>query len=154
MSGISFEWDVTEIEDWVNQLKEKTEEDISKLMEETIKEIAARTLAKVIARTPVDSGHLRRGWTGGEEVDPYVYAYNSLNVIIVDNSAYVITLHNPVDYAAHVEYGHDVVGGSKASGGTVVGHVDGVFMLRKSIAEMEEELPGILEEKFIEWLGD
>ena len=70
--------------------------------EECAKELAARLLALVIKRTPVDTGYLRRGWTGGKSAGAKAFA----DSLTVEHSGdtYTIIVENPVEYASYVEY--------------------------------------------------
>ncbi|NOU68385.1 HK97 gp10 family phage protein [Paenibacillus sp. LMG 31461] len=94
-------------------------------LEECIKELAARLYAKTVARTPVLSGDLRRGWSIG----PIQRVGSNIQIEII----------NPVEYAMYVEYGHRTRNHR--------GWVEGRFMLTVSIAELEQELVAILEQK-------
>ncbi|GFN35817.1 HK97 gp10 family phage protein [Tepidimicrobium xylanilyticum] len=140
-------WDIKELEKYIDKLKGLAEEEVQKFCEDTLKEIAARTLAKIIARTPVGvyppgsgkvGGTLRRGWTAGEDMDPYEYIYNHIKVI-KKGRVYQIIIENPVEYAAYVEYGHRTRGGKR--------FVEGRFMMTISIDEMQRELPRLIEKK-------
>ena len=147
-------WDTKELDKYIDKLKGLAEEEVQKFCEDTLKEIAARTLAKIIARTPVGvyppgsgkvGGTLRRGWTAGEDMDPYEYIYNHTKVI-KKGRVYQIIIENPVEYAAYVEYGHRTRGGK--------GFVEGRFMMTISIDEMQDELPALLEKKLNDFLGE
>jgi len=151
-------WDTKELKEWIDKIKGLTEEEIEKFNEQTIKEIAARTLAKMIARTPVGDyppssgkmgGTLRRGWTGGKDVDPYTYILNDIDVI-KKGRTYIIILSNPVNYASYVEYGHRT---REKKDGTR-GWVDGQFFMKISEDEMQDELPALLEKKLNDFLGE
>ena len=151
-------WDTKELKEWIDKIKGLTEEEIEKFNEQTIKEIAARTLAKIIARTPVGEyppssgkvgGTLRRGWTGGKDVDPYTYILNDIDVI-KKGRTYIIILSNPVNYASYVEYGHRT---REKKDGTR-GWVDGQFFMKISEDEMQDELPALLEKKLKDFLGE
>lgn len=151
-------WDTRELKEWIDKVKGLTEEEIEKFNEQTIKEIAARALAKMIARTPVGDyppssgkvgGTLRRGWTGGENVDPYTYILNDIDVI-KKGRTYIIILSNPIEYASYVEYGHRT---REKKDGTR-GWVDGQFFMKISEDEMQDELPALLEKKLNDFLGE
>lgn len=103
---------------------------IPKFFEECIKELSARLLAKTIARTPVDTGLLRRSWTIGQ----IVHIPAGIEVEII----------NPVEYAMYVEYGHRTRNHK--------GWVEGRFMLTISIDELEREMPAILDKKLEQFL--
>ena len=76
--------------------------------------IASKLIAKVKLKTPVDSGVLRRSWQPKK--------INNLERLVYNNSR----------YAQYVEYGHRTRGGKS--------FVDGVYMLEKSVKEIESEL--------------
>ena len=76
--------------------------------------IASKLIAKVKLKTPVDTGLLRRSWQPKK--------INNLERLVFNN----------VKYASHVNYGHRTRGGKS--------FVDGVYMLEKSVKEIEQEL--------------
>ena len=76
--------------------------------------IASKLIAKVKLKTPVDTGLLRRSWQPKK--------INNLERLVFNN----------VKYASHVNYGHRTRGGKS--------FVDGVYMLEKSVKEIESEL--------------
>ncbi|CAI6087177.1 HK97 gp10 family phage protein [Cohnella sp. JJ-181] len=98
---------------------------------ECIRELAGHLLAKTIARTPVDTGLLRRSWQIGE----IKWTPTGIEVEII----------NPVEYAMYVEYGHRTRNHA--------GWVDGRFMLTISIQELERELPAFLERKLQQYIN-
>ena len=77
-------------------------------------DIASKLIAKVKLKTPVDTGLLRRSWQPKK--------INNLERLVFNN----------VKYASHVNYGHRTRGGKS--------FVDGVYMLEKSVKEIESEL--------------
>lgn len=100
-------------------------------LRECIQELAARLLAKTVARTPVDTGLLRRSWQIGE----ISWTPNGIEVEII----------NPVEYAMYREFGHRTRNHA--------GWVDGSFMLTISIQELERELPAFLERKLQQYIN-
>ncbi|MBH0330125.1 hypothetical protein ABH14_10015 [Brevibacillus brevis] len=100
-------------------------------IEECIRELAARLLAKTIARTPVDTGDLRNGWTIGP--------------IQREGDDYLVEIINPVEYAMYVEYGHRTR--------NHMGWVEGRFMLTISQEELEAEMPAFLEQKIQQFMN-
>lgn len=104
--------------------------DFRRFEEECIRELAARLLAKTVARTPVVTGQLRRGWQIGE--------------IKRTANGYEVEIINPVEHAMYVEYGHRTRDHT--------GWVEGRFMLTISIQELERELPAIIERKLQQFL--
>ena len=79
-----------------------------------LNEIGMKLKTRVVLKTPVDTGVLRRSWK-----------YKTIN----ENEG---ILSNSVHYASHVEYGHRTRGGKS--------FIDGVYMLEKSVKEIESEL--------------
>ena len=79
-----------------------------------LNEIGMKLKTRVVLKTPVDTGVLRRSWK-----------YKTIN----ENEG---ILSNSVHYASHIEYGHRTRGGKS--------FVDGVYMLEKSVKEIESEL--------------
>ncbi|OME58223.1 hypothetical protein BSK59_08555 [Paenibacillus odorifer] len=96
-------------------------------MEECIRELAGRLLAKAIARTPVLTGDLRRGWQIGQ-------------VVKLPGGGVHVEITNNVEYALYVEFGHVTR--------LRTGWVNGRFMLTLSEQELEREMPAIIERKF------
>lgn len=76
--------------------------------------VSSKLIRKVKLKTPVDSGVLRKSWHSKKDGDLARVVYNN------------------VKYASHVEYGHRTRGGKS--------FVDGVYMLEKSVKEIESEL--------------
>lgn len=142
----------------MDQFRKKVEQSFSKsqvdlFIESCAKELAARLLAKVIKRTlpgqyPKKSGKkggtLRRGWTGGKDMDGTVYA-QSLKVQH-RGGVCVIEIINPVEYASYVEFGHRTRGGK--------GWVEGKFILSVAEEEIQASAPKILENKLKKKLGE
>ena len=79
-----------------------------------LNEIGMKLKTRVVLKTPVDTGVLRRSWK-----------CKTIN----ENEG---ILSNGVHYAQYVEYGHRTRGGKS--------FVDGVYMLEKSVKEIEQEL--------------
>ncbi|MEK4193278.1 HK97 gp10 family phage protein [Paenibacillus sp. FSL L8-0323] len=101
-------------------------------MEECIRELAGRLLAKAIARTPVLTGDLRRGWQIGQ-------------VVKLQGGGVHVEITNNVEYALYVEFGHVTR--------LRTGWVNGRFMLTLSEQELEREMPAIIERKFQKFLN-
>lgn len=76
--------------------------------------IASKLIAKVKLKTPVDTGTLRRSWQPKK--------ISSLERLVFNN----------VSYGQFIEYGHRTRWGKS--------FVDGVYMLEKSVKEIETEL--------------
>ena len=80
----------------------------------TLSKISSKLIRKVKLKTPVDSGVLRKSWRSKKDGDLARVVYNN------------------VKYAQYVEYGHRTRGGKS--------FIDGVYMLEKSVKEIESEL--------------
>jgi predicted GTPase len=121
--------DFKQLEKYADKLKKLDTRAMSNFSEETLKELSERYLRKVIMRTPVMTGNLRRGWTVGE--------------ITKTENGYAIGIINNVEYAPYVEFGHRTRNG---------GWVAGQLFMTNSEAELERELPQILESKLEKFL--
>jgi hypothetical protein len=99
---------------------------------ECVKEIAARVLAKTIARTPVDTGELRRGWTIGQ-------------IQRTPDGGYLVEIINSVEYSLYVEHGHRTADHT--------GWVEGRFMLTLSLKEIEAEMSSFLNRKLQQFIN-
>ncbi|MDQ0492766.1 HK97 gp10 family phage protein [Paenibacillus brasilensis] len=78
------EFDFSEFEQLGKSLR-KMQADYPRFVEDCIRELASRLLAKTVARTPVDTGMLRRNW--------------QLGPVERVGGGYSIELFNPVEYA-------------------------------------------------------
>lgn len=85
----------------------------------------------------IPGGTLRRGWRIEAVQILYGEEYYRLDVV------------NDVEYAAYVEHGHRIVGRN----GKVYGWKPGRHMLKISVAEVEEEIPGIVEKQLRAIMG-
>ena len=117
-------------------------------MESCAKALASRLLSRVIKRTPVDSGELRKGWTGGKQNSATAWAEN-LTIKRV-GKVYQITVSNPVGYAPFVEYGHRHVTRNRK----VTGWVPGQYMLTLSTKEVESLAPALLQKRLRAFLTE
>lgn len=100
-------------------------------------------------------GALRRGWTGGKNVDAKDYA-NSLS-IKRQGRKYHIDIKNTVEYASYAEYGHrQNVGRYVPALGKKLkqGWVKGKFMLTISEAELNRTSEAILQKKLKNFMKD
>lgn len=145
-----------------NLEKLNSEKERDEFMQRCEKRLAADLIANVVYRTPVgvypaesglSGGTLRRGWTGGEEADPYVYAAN-MTVEKVGNMC-AIVVYNPTEYASYVEHGHRQEAGRfvPAIGKKLkAGFVEGVHMLENSENELKQKAPEIVQDMLDQWL--
>ena len=93
---------------------DKSSSNYGKEAKKVLNTVGMRLKAKVTLKTPVDTGVLRKSWR---------YKTISENEGILSNN---------VHYAPHIEYGHRTRGGKS--------FVDGVYMLEKSVKEIDSEL--------------
>lgn len=122
--------------DNLNKTLDNSSKNFKKEGQKTINKLGNKLLSKTIKRTPVDTGVLRRNWLG-------------------KSGDLEFTVSNNTKYAIFQEYGFRVVGGRgglkgkrrkgnkknlkprKTSG---KGFVEGVYMLTKSVKEIEQEM--------------
>ena len=93
---------------------DNAQDNYKKEAKKLLNKIGMKLKTRVVLKTPVDTGVLRRSWK-----------YKTIN----ENEG---ILSNSVHYASHIEYGHRTRGGKS--------FVDGVYMLEKSVKEIETEL--------------
>lgn len=129
MSGLG-DFDFSDITKLQKNLQ-RMQKDFPMFMEECIRELAGRLLAKAIARTPVLTGDLRRGWQIGD-------------VVKLPGGGVHVEITNNVEYALYVEFGHVTR--------LRTGWVNGNFMLTLSEQELERELPGIMDRKLKKYI--
>lgn len=122
--------DFKQFENFKNDYQ-KILKDFDTFIEDFLFEQAIRALRKTKLRTPVDTGTLRNAW----DIDK--------NVQREGNNLY-ITLFNPLNYASFVEYGHTKPGR--------IGWVDGYFMAKVSIQEVQDALPRRWNKAFLEFV--
>ncbi|MEC0232277.1 HK97 gp10 family phage protein [Paenibacillus alba] len=121
-----------EFEDLKNFQKklDKLTEKAPAFLEACIKELAGQLLDKAVAKTPVSSGLLRRSW--------------KLGPVVSTSTGVQIEIMNPTEYASDVEYGYWAENHTR--------RVEGRFMLKISIQELEHEMPSILERRLEEFM--
>ena len=112
--------------------------------EKNLKIIATITLTNVILLTPVISGQLRKGWTGGQKIPAYIYVSGQKARKVV--RSYKFDIVNNVSYAEYVEHGHRFKKNK--------GFVEGRHMLKKSLDLMNEKKDYILKQNAEKFLGD
>lgn len=104
-------------------------------------EIGNRFLGNVKRLTPVQTGNLRNNW--------------AISEVETDNNGPYVTVYNNVKYAPYVEYGHRQQKGRyvpELGKRLVKSWVNGRFMMTTAKAEMETQMPKIVQrnmEKFI-----
>ena len=103
----------------------------NQFIEDFLFEQGMRALRKTKLRTPVDTGALRNAWTLDE------------NVYRKGNELYII-IHNPLNYASFIEYGHTTP--------SRIGWVDGYFMATVSIQEVQNAIPARWNKAFVKFI--
>lgn len=110
------------------------------------------TYTKKVNTSGKQGGTLRRGWTAKKGIGSEGLHTNStaefvdtLKVNHYDDT-YVIEITNPEEYASYVEYGHRTRDHKN--------WVKGKYMLKISVAELEQITPGLLEKRLEEFLGE
>lgn len=101
-----------------------------------VKDVSARLIDGAKKLTPVRTGYLRRGFTGGKEADGA--AFMSTETVTKTGRVFHYTLINSVEYAPYVEYGHRKVNG---------GAVEGRHMLSKAEQQVNLELDDFVAKK-------
>lgn len=149
--------DFSELKVFTKQFNQFSEDMENIFYEEAAQALAAKLLGLVIPRTPIgdysedlidphkEGGTLRRGWTGGKDVDWNDYA-DTLTVKRV-GGAYEVEVANPVDYAKFVELGHKQQPGRfvpNIGKRLVRDWVEGQFFLKISVEELDGLTPNIL----------
>lgn len=134
--------DLSELYEFQKKLKELRENKLDDFMNLLTRQLAQIVLSKAIFRTPVLTGDLKRGWTGGTEIGPT--AYVKTLPVVVNKKRYKMLLSNDMHYASYVEYGHRTRAGMGLKASTrrkkaVVGSdgkmmfVPGMFMAKKAV---------------------
>ena len=103
--------------------------DLSSFMENFLKQQGQKVIGKTMLRTPVDTGALRASWKLGD--------------VEQKSSSYEVEIENNQEYASYVEYG------------TVErewNYKDGVYMLTKSINDVEQKINNDFDKEFTKFL--
>lgn len=117
-----------DIHEFHKRLQKVSGKEADDFMKSVANETVNRLLSKTIKRTPVDTGLLRISWS---VPDNYASARK-------EGGAYVCRVKNKTKYASFVEYGHRIPNG---------GYVEPRYFLTRSVEEIEEELPGVVDIK-------
>lgn len=134
--------DLTELYKFQKKLESLRENRLNVFMDLLTRQLAQIVLSKAIFRTPVLTGDLKRGWTGGVEMG--VTAYVKTLPITVSRKHHKLILTNDMHYASYVEYGHRTRAGMDLKSSTrrkkaVVTKsgkamfVPGIFMAKKAV---------------------
>lgn len=154
--------DFKELKALDERLVRLSEVDFDTFCRKLAKNIARRLLSRVKKRTPVgvapdwisDSTREKywSGYTGGTLRD----AWTILPVEKIGNE-YVVTVINPTKYASYVEYGHRQQQGRKVPAlerHLTATWVKGQFIMTIAAQEVENMLPGLVEQKLYSFLKD
>lgn len=110
---------------------ESLQSDLNSFLANFLKQQGRKVIGKTMLRTPVDTGALRASWQLGD--------------IEEKTNSYEITIENNQEYASYVEYG------------TVERqwkYKDGVYMLTKSINDVEQKINNDFDNEFTKFLKD
>lgn len=113
-------------EKWTNK---SLQSDLKNFMQQFLGTEAQKVISRTKSRTPVDTGALKASWQIGK--------------IEITNNKYSVDILNNMDYASFVEYG-TVERNWK--------YKDGVFMLTKSINEVEQKIHQDFDKQFTRFL--
>ena len=130
---MGFSLDIKELEDYRKKLSIFGKIELDDFLKKFLLEQANRILGKTKKKTPKITGTLRNAW--------------ELGPIESSGTDIFVEIKNPMEYATYVEYGHRVVGHG-SSVGIEFGWVDGRFMLKTSIDEIQAQLPSRYEKAF------
>lgn len=170
--------DFEQFSEFCEQITELTEGDVDKFMRAVTRQTGTNLMSKAIKKTPVDTGRLRAGWTcnSHEEADKSLkegmtttqpqshqlkgfHNLDDYNTVNKTGDEYSTVVSNPVMYASWVEYGHKVVLPPQfnlpKSDNYKKGKSGGIaprYMLKKSEAEMQAELPSFLRKQLTYYL--
>lgn len=151
--------DFEQLKSFQKQLERLSQTELDRFCRDMDKELAARMLQKAIKRTPVDTGTLCRGWTGGKNnmsAKGNVIGVRGKNgaaaglTITEKDGNYEIVVSNNVLYASYVEYGHRRVSGGPLPKGVkrkTLGWMPGQFMMSVSARQLESQAPKLIEKK-------
>lgn len=145
--------DTTQLEEFEKQLKQMKEKDNEEAIKHILKQMANVTLTQAIFLTSVVTGDLRRGWTGGLDIEATEYL-KSVEVTKLDKK-YKINLNNDVHYAEYVNYGHrQEVGRYVPAIGKKLKNnwVKGQFMAEKAVSFTENNCKLIAEKELEKYL--
>lgn len=136
--------DNRELKEFGKKLNRLTKKERDSFLRSQLQGLAARHITLCVKNTQVVTGTLRRGWTGGVEANPAMYARG----LDVDKAGktYRITIANPVEYASYYEYGHRTRGGG--------GWVEGRFPMTKASNSVRKQSPTILQRALDDYLKE
>ena len=156
---ISF--DYKEFKEYVKKF-EKLQQEFNLFLRKFLLEQAQRAIGVIKKRTPVDTGYLRESWIIGNEAKvikgytiyngagksklKYKSSYDSafaqqatIDDIQYNGTDLVVVIGNIAEYASFVENGHTTTAG---------GWINGVFMMKIGIQQIESAMPKRFETAF------
>lgn len=137
------DFDISELGTFSRKVSELSGTKMNSFLADCAKALAVRLISSAAAKTPVDTGTLRRGWSGGKAGNGGSYSWAQSADIKEADGYYSITVTNPVEYASFVEYGRRTGSG---------GWVPGRFMMTISAEELQSAAPGVLESRLRNFL--
>lgn len=108
--------DISQLKEFKRRLEEAKDGGASKCVEDCCRGLASNLLKHTIGNTPVDSGYLRRGWTGGIDLSNNIPGYVKTIPVHKTSMRCTIKISNPVEYAPYVEHGHRLRNGGWVKG--------------------------------------
>lgn len=133
------EYQLEGLDEWEQALARAVNEQYPEEFSQMVLQVAMELQGKVKEKTPKQTGRLQNAWQVGE--------------IRKRGSEYVIEVYNNVEYAEAVEWGHRQTPGRyvPALGKRLKAQtVKGAHMMELSLKELQEVLPGFLQE----WLDN
>lgn len=130
---MGFSLDYSELKKFNDDLSIFGKIEFEQFLKSFLLEQANRVLAKTKKKPPKDTGALRSAW--------------ELGPIEGSGTDIFVEIKNSMEYATDVEYGHRIVGHG-SSAGIELGWVEGRFMLKTSIDEIQRKMPSRYEKAF------
>ena len=142
---MSVEVDTREIEALLDRLEAEGKREAACV--KAAKGLAGRFLRLVTDATPVKTGRLQNGWTGGVKQDPE--AYGRRLPVKQSNDAYSVEVTNNVKYAEYVEYGHRVM-----RKGVQVGYSKPRYFMKGAEQDLESVAPSAIKNEINKYLRE
>lgn len=150
--------DISQLKEFKRRLEEAKDGGASECVEECCRGLVSNLLKHTIRNTPVDTGYLRRGWTGGQDVGnnmSKIEEYVKTMPIQKTSLRMTIKVSNPIEYAPYVEHGHVQQPGRyvpKLGKRLKADWVEGRHMLRDSESLIREGAEAFVERKVQKYL--
>ncbi|MBZ5952910.1 HK97 gp10 family phage protein [Leuconostoc gelidum subsp. gasicomitatum] len=131
MSASFGKFDTIDFDAFISEFENKIKgKQIATEVQDALTKTAGVVIRKVKQKTPVDQGTLRRNWQASG-------AKRHAGVFLID-------IFNNIEYAPFIENGHRIV-----RGGRTVGYQSGIFMLRDSLREIDNNWENLVGKKFL-----